>query len=198
MKPRRRTTELLRDALDAHDTDRISLEALLDPLRSRAYGFVLLLLTIPNFIPVPTGIGGIMGTLVAALGVEMLFGLEHPWIPRWLREKTMSRESLGRFLDRIDPITRRLERLCKPRLERLTRRPLTIASGLVMVLLGIMLALPIPFTNYLFGAMLLAFAFALVERDGVLLVMVWVATAIVLTASATFSHALVDLFHRLF
>jgi hypothetical protein len=139
-----------------------------------------------------------MGVLVVALGLEMLFGLEHPWIPRWLRARTMSRASLGRFLDRIEPLTRRLERLCKPRLERLTRQPLTIASGLVMILIGILLALPIPFTNYIFGAMLLAFAIALVERDGVLLLLVWVATAIVLTVSASFSHALVDLLHRLF
>ncbi len=197
MKPRRRTTELLRDALEAHDTDRISLEALLEPLRSRAYGFVLLLLAVPNFIPVPVGIGGVMGVLVVALGLEMLFGLEHPWIPRRLRARTMSRASLGRFLDRIEPLTRRLEKLCKPRLERLTRQPLTIASGLVMILIGMLLALPIPFTNYVFGAMLLAFAIALVERDGALLLLVWIATAIVLTVSASFSHALVDLFHRL-
>ncbi|HEV7776404.1 MAG TPA: exopolysaccharide biosynthesis protein [Luteibacter sp.] len=198
MKPRRRTTELLRDALEAHETDRISLEALLDPLRSRAYGFVLLLLAVPNFIPVPIGIGGVMGVLVVALGLEMLFGLEYPWIPRWLRARTMSRAALGRFLNRIEPLTRRLEKLCKPRMERLTRRPLTIASGLVMILIGILLALPIPFTNYVFGAMLLAFAIALVERDGVLLLLVWIATAVVLTVSATFSHALVDLFHRFF
>jgi hypothetical protein len=197
VKERRSTTVLLREALDAHDTDRISLEALLHPLRSRAYGFVLLLLAIPNFIPVPIGIGGIMGALVVALGLEMLTGLEYPWIPRRLRQRTVSRRSLGHFLDRIEPLTRRLEKLCKPRLERLTRRPLTIGSGLVMILLGLLLALPIPFTNYLFGAMLLAFAFALVERDGVLLLLVWAATITTLLVSATFSRALIDMFRHL-
>ena len=54
-----RTTELLAAALDAHDDDRITLAALMEPLRRRAFGFLLLLLAIPNFIPVPLGIGGV-------------------------------------------------------------------------------------------------------------------------------------------
>ena len=47
-------------------------------------------------------------------------------------------------------------------------------SGLLMILLGLLLALPIPFTNYLFGALLLLFAFALLERDGALMLVAWI------------------------
>jgi len=193
-----KTTALLRAVLLATPVERISVEALLEPLQRRAFGFVLLLLAIPNFIPVPLGIGGIMGVLVIALGLEMLLGLEHPWIPGFLRRRTMSREGLLRFLDRAEPITRRLETICKPRLQRLTRRPFTLVSGAIMILIGILLALPIPFTNYVFGGMLIAFAFALVERDGALLVAVWTATLAVVIASATFSRALAGLIRDLF
>jgi hypothetical protein len=193
-----KTTALLRAVLLATPVERISVEALLEPLQRRAFGFVLLLLAIPNFIPVPLGIGGVMGVLVIALGLEMLVGLEHPWIPGFLRRRTMSREGLLRFLDRAEPITRRLETICKPRLQRLTRRPFTLVSGAIMILIGILLALPIPFTNYVFGGMLIAFAFALVERDGALLVAVWTATLAVVIASATFSRALVGLVRDLF
>jgi hypothetical protein len=193
-----KTTALLRAALLATHGERISVEALLEPLQRRAFGFLLLLLAIPNFIPVPLGIGGIMGMLVIALGLEMLVGLEHPWIPGFLRRRTMSRDGLLRFLDRAEPITRRLETVCKPRLQRLTRRPFTFVSGAIMILIGILLALPIPFTNYVFGGMLIAFAFALVERDGALLVAVWMATLAIVIASATFSRALIGLVRDLF
>jgi hypothetical protein len=193
-----KTTALLRAALLATHGERISVEALLEPLQRRAFGFLLLLLAIPNFIPVPLGIGGVMGVLVIALGLEMLVGLEHPWIPGFLRRRTMSREGLLRFLDRAEPITRRLETVCKPRLQRLTRRPFTFVSGAIMILIGILLALPIPFTNYVFGGMLIAFAFALVERDGALLVAVWTATLVIVIASATFSRALIGLVRDLF
>jgi len=193
-----KTAALLRAALMSTPGERVAIEQLLEPLRRRAFGFLLLLLAIPNFLPVPIGIGGVMGVLVIALGLEMLIGLEHPWIPGFLRRRTMSREGLLRFLDRIEPMTRRLERICKPRLQRLTRRPFTFLSGAIMVLVGVLLALPIPFTNYVFGAMLIAFAFALVERDGALLVAVWVATAAIVAASATFSRALAGSFRDLF
>lgn len=193
-----KTAALLRAALMSRPDERITVEQLLEPLRRRAFGFLLLLLAIPNFIPVPLGIGGVMGVLVVALGFEMLIGLEHPWIPGFLRRRTLSREGLLRFLDRIAPVTQRLERICKPRMQRLTQRPFTFVSGAIMILVGILLALPIPFTNYVFGAMLIAFAFALVERDGVLLLGVWIATIAIVIASATFSRALAGFFRDLF
>ena len=193
-----KTTTLLRAVLLATPRERISVEALLEPLQRRAFGFLLLLLAIPNFIPVPLGVGGVMGVLVIALGLEMLVGLEHPWIPAFLRRRTLSRDGLLRFLDRAEPVTRRLEAVCKPRLQRLTRRPFTFVSGAIMILIGLLLALPIPFTNYVFGGMLIAFAFALVERDGALLVGVWTATLAIVIASATFSRALIGLVRDLF
>lgn len=171
-----RTTDLLAAAVAAHDGDTIRLEELMAQLQRRAFGFLLLLIAIPNFIPVPLGMGGITGTLAALLGLQMLVGLERPWLPRWLKQRALKRSSLQHFLERIAPITRWLEKLCKPRLERLTTHPLTIASGLMMILLGVLLILPIPFTNYVFGVMLLAFALALIERDGGLLILVWIAT----------------------
>ncbi|WP_053096178.1 exopolysaccharide biosynthesis protein [Frateuria defendens] len=194
----RRTTEILTDALTAQDGERIALGTLMAPLQRRAFGFLLLLLAIPNFIPVPLGVGGVMGVLVVALGLQMLAGLERPWLPGWLARRMLPRAALLRFLARIAPFTRWLERLCQPRLERLTVRPLTIASGLVMVLLGLLLALPIPFTNYLFGGLLLAFAFALIERDGALLLGVWAITLTCVALSATFSHALAGQWRELF
>jgi hypothetical protein len=193
-----KTAALLRAAATAVTAERMTVEQLLEPLKRRAFGFLLLLLAIPNFIPVPVGIGGVMGVLVVALGLEMLFGLEHPWIPGFLKRRTLSRDGLLCFLDRIEPMTRRLEKACKPRLQRLTQRPFTLASGVIMILIGILLALPIPFTNYLFGGMLIVFAFALVERDGALLLAVWGTTVAITALSATFSHALVAFVRDLF
>ena len=40
---------------------------------------------------------------------------------------------------------------------------------------GALLWLPTPFTNYLFGVILLLFALALLERDGVLVALCWAA-----------------------
>lgn len=189
---RRTTIALLRDAIDDSVGDDITLDTLLEPLRSSAFGVVLLVLAIPNFIPVPIGIGGIMGVLVIVLGLQMLCGLEHPLVPARLRRKTMRRVRVLGFLDRTAGVTRRLERWCKPRMAPLASRPWSLLTGLALVILGLLLSLPIPFTNYFFGVLLLAFAFALIERDGVLLMVMWVLSAALLVMSLVFSNILAD------
>ncbi len=194
--PRRTITALLRDAIDADDHDELTLDTLLVPLRARAFGVVLLVLAIPNFIPVPFGIGGVMGVLVVALGLEMLCGLERPLVPHRLRRKTMRRARVDGFLARSARIMDWLERWCKPRLTILTQRPWTTLSGLALVVLGILLSLPIPFTNYPFGVILLAFAFALIERDGVLLVVLWVVAIVLLVLALMYSSVLVQWMHE--
>lgn len=189
---RRTTIALLRDAIESNHSDDITLEVLLEPLRSSAFGVVLLVLAIPNFIPLPIGIGGIMGVLVVVLGMQMLCGLEHPLITARLRRKTMRRARVLNFLEKTRGVTRRLERWCKPRMTVLVQRPWSMVSGLALVILGLLLSLPIPFTNYFFGVLLLAFAFALIERDGVLLLIMWVLSAALLVLSLVFSNILAD------
>jgi hypothetical protein len=195
---RRTTTELLHEVIDAQQDEHIALDAVLVPLRARAFGILLLVFAIPNFIPAPIGIGGVMGVLVFLLGFQMLVGLEHPLVPARLRHQTMQRARAKRFLARSARITRWLERWCKPRLEQLTRRPWSMFSGLALVIFGILLALPIPFTNYPFGAILLTFAFALLERDGVLLVGLWLLALGLLVASFFFSHYMLAMIHQFF
>ncbi|HEX7338646.1 MAG TPA: exopolysaccharide biosynthesis protein, partial [Rhodanobacteraceae bacterium] len=175
--PRPTARTLLRAALDAQRGDDVTLDTLLIPLHSRAFGVLLLVLAIPNFIPVPIGIGGVMGVLVIVLGLEMLIGLEHPLVPARLRRKTMRRTRVEGFLARTDKVMGWLEHGCKPRLTVIATRPWSMVCGLALVIVGFLLSLPIPFTNYLFGVVLLAFAFALIERDGVLLLVLWVLTA---------------------
>jgi hypothetical protein len=192
----RRATEVMRDTLAANPGDCITLDALLLPLKTRAFGAVLLLLAIPTFLPIP--VGGLAGTLVICLGVEMLCDLEHPLIPQWLRRRTVRHATFERFMLRATRVLGWLERLCKPRMERLTQRPWSMLSGLALVILGLMMALPIPFTNYIFGIVLLAYAFALLERDGALVLLLWIGAVAALAVSAFFSTTLWELLTRFF
>jgi len=68
-----------------------------------------------------------------------------------------------------------VERVVRPRLSwMLDSRIAGFVTGLLLIVLGFLLSLPIPLTNYLFGGALLAFALALLERDGALMLAAWV------------------------
>jgi hypothetical protein len=98
-----------------------------------------------------------------------------------------------RFRQRMAPWLRRLEKLVRPRMTAFLDNRIALSfTGLLLVLLGVLLALPIPFTNYVFGFLLLLFAFALLERDGALLLVAWIAGSIAVVVFGFLSGNLVE------
>ncbi len=189
----RRTSTVLQDALAAHAEPRIRFGDLVEPLHERAFGFLVLVLALPNFIPVPTGIGGPVGVLIALAGLQMLLGLVKPWLPRRLAEYRVARSAAEKTLNFGLPLLTRLERLARPRLERLTHRPASLFTGLLLMVIGALLALPIPFTNWPIGALLLLYGIALMERDGILLLVLWVLSLAGIGTFVSLSGALLHL-----
>ncbi|KQN98480.1 hypothetical protein ASF01_11685 [Stenotrophomonas sp. Leaf70] len=174
---------------------------ILQGLQESAFGVFLFVAILPSFIPIP-GIGGaVSGPLVLLIGLQMLCGLSRPWVPGFIARRGPRRGTMHRFLGRIDRPLRRLDRMLKPRLPMLVwPLPARVFSGLLLVLVGILLSLPIPFTNYLFGFQLLLFALALIERDGALMLFNWIAAVAAcvffgLGSGQLASHA-ADLFQR--
>ena len=153
----------------------LPLGGMLHGLGRRAFGMLLLIATLPAFIPIPVG-GAISGPLVILIGAQLLVGRHRPWLPDFIARRGPHRRALAAFERRFAPWLSRLEALIRPRLPRLlANRGAAILTGLVLMLLGLLLSLPIPLTNYLFGALLLLFALALLERDGVLMIIAWIA-----------------------
>jgi hypothetical protein len=155
--------------------ERLLLGNILQDLQQSAFGVFLFVAILPAFIPIP-GVGGaVSGPLILLIGGQMLFGLRRPWLPKFIANRGPKRGTMHRFLARIDGALRRLDKLLKPRLPALLVPRLAHAlTGLLLILVAVLLSLPIPFTNYLFGFQLLLFALALLERDGMLMLLNWI------------------------
>jgi len=172
-------TRALLDALaQGNPDDVVTLRDLLAGLGRRAFGMLLFASVLPAFIPIPIG-GAISGPLVILIGAQLCIGMRRPWLPRFLASRGPHRHALARFDRMISPWLARLEHLIRPRLAVvLDHRLATLLTGLLLLLLGLLLSLPIPLTNYLFGGLLLVFALSLLERDGVMMLVAWIAGAI--------------------
>lgn len=169
-----RTSHLLALIGDPTAGASVSFDELLDEFRQRAFGGLLLLVLLPTFLPAP-GIGAFTGPFIALLGLQLLLLFQHPWLPKWIGRRRMKRATVLRFGERFRPLLSRLERICRPRLPTLVEhRAARAFTGLQLVLLGLLLSLPIPLTNYPFGLILLAYCIALIERDGVLMLIAWI------------------------
>lgn len=167
-----RTTDLIRDTLASIQGDRVALGDLVDRFGARGFGMLLLFLSLPAFIPIP-GVAGVTGPVIALLGLQMLIGLRRPWLPEFARRKCIDKQTVARFTSRMGRLLKVLERFCRPRALWLFDNAGNRATGLVLILYGLLLSLPIPFTNFIFGLILLSIAIAMIERDGVLLLSSW-------------------------
>lgn len=160
-------------------------------LGKRSFGMLLFISTLPGFIPVPGAGGAISGPLVVMLGSQLLLGMRKPWLPGFVARRGPHRRAMVRFRDRIAPWLARLERAVRPRAAALLDHRLASAfTGVLLILLGLLLALPIPFTNYLFAGLLMLFAFALLERDGVLMALAWVSGSVAVVVFGVLSGSL--------
>lgn len=192
------TSALLTDLAQSGDDEAIGIGSILDRFRSRAYGVLLVLVLLPAFIPLPAGSGVISGPLVSLIGVQMLLVRRRPWMPRRVLQHRIKRSTLGKLAHRMQRFLGPLERACKPRLTQLTRHPLgLIFTGIQLLLLGILLALPIPLTNYPFGLLLMLYAIATVERDGALMIVAWVLGCAAIIASVLLSGEVIALLQRM-
>lgn len=155
--------------------EHLPLGKILQDLQQSAFGVFLFIAILPAFIPIP-GIGGaVSGPLVLLIGLQLLCGLSRPWLPGFIRRHGPRRATMHRFLGKIARPLRRLDQMLKPRLAPVIQPlPARMFSGVLLILTGLLLSLPIPFTNYLFGFQLLLFALALIERDGALMLFNWV------------------------
>ena len=173
-RPREAGTRVLLDGFAEGDpADVLTLRMLLAGLGRRAFGMLLFVSVLPAFIPVPVG-GAISGPLAMLIGAQLLVLRRRPWLPRFVAEHGFPRNALARFDRMISPALKRLEHLVRPRLPALLdHRAAAALTGVLLVVLGLLLSLPIPLTNYLFGGLLLLFALALLERDGALMLVAW-------------------------
>jgi hypothetical protein len=189
--PEAGTRALLDGFAEGDPNEQLRMSDVLHGLGDRSFGMLLFVSTIPAFIPIP-GLGGaISGPLVILIGLQQLFGMREPWLPGFLARRGPHRSAMARFRDLLAPWLSRLEKLVRPRATgMLDHRLADFFTGLLLVLLGLLLSLPIPFTNFLFGGLLVVFALALLERDGYLMAIAWVAGVIAIAVFGILSGSL--------
>jgi hypothetical protein len=184
-----KTTALLRHLADTA-RERVSVGRLVAGLGRRAFGLALLIFALFCCIPTPPGGATFAGIAILFITLQLMFGRERLWLPRFVRQKTVSRDLLTRMVDRTLPWVARFEKLCRPRLALVSGGVGRIFIGLVLIVLAIVIILPIPVLGNLPpGVAVAAIAIGLSEQDGVVLLGGMVMAFVALAAISTAIHA---------
>jgi hypothetical protein len=187
-----RTSHVLA-ALAAGSGERLTVAEIIGVLRDRAFALLVVLLGLPNCLPMPPPIPLVCGLLLALVAVQIIFGRATPWLPRALLGRSIARADLERAVARAIPILRRLERFSRPRMPIFESGVAFRAMGVLILLLsiGIVFALP-PFLGQIpLGVAVCLVGLGLVERDGLVVLGGLALGSIGLTLNASIVYALV-------
>jgi hypothetical protein len=137
-------------------------------LQGRGPAMLLILLALPFcFFPIP-GLSTPFGIAICLIGACLMIGRE-PWLPRFIMRRRLSPVRLTQLLTGAVKMTRQLEKFVRPRLAFLHTGPgMLQLIGLVIFIagLGLMLPLPIPFSNHLPAWAVVLLAIGMMEKDG--------------------------------
>ena len=187
-----RTSEVVRDLVQEGQSERITFGEILIELRHRAIGFALLIFALPCCLPMPPGIPTVCGVAIVIIAVNLIAGRQRLWLPRVITSKTVSRPDLKRMVDRWLPYLERLEKVCKPRFPIVTDPVGKVLIGLVVLILGFIMILPIPFLGNMppgFAASVIAIG--MTERDGLVVLIGTVASAAAIAVASVATTAAV-------
>lgn len=145
-------------------TDVLRLRDLFESLTGRGHAASLVVLSLASPIP---AVGLALGLLLSFIGLRIAFG-HRPWLPRWMLEKPIRRETLLTLARRLARFELRTHKMLRPRLVALCRDPnLHRVNGILVAVLGVLVTLPIPFTNILAAVPILLIGLGMLEDDGV-------------------------------
>ena len=165
------------------DDRKLYLGELVNAFGERGFGALMLFFGLLSVaIGIIPGTTTILGTPLLLMGLQLAIRQDQLWLPRWALKRWIDRETYRAGVSRVLPRLRKMERLSKPRLEVMTSEVSEVLIGIATVLLAIILVLPLWGGNLVPALIISAFGFGLLQRDGLAILIGWIAIALIVVA----------------
>ena len=181
LPPPRKLSEELAD-LHVRAGDRaVPLREIIFVLRQRAYLLLIILLSLPFIQPVPLpGLSTPLGLAIVLIALRLSLG-QRPWLPMKIQRAKLPAGFFGKVLSVTSRLVRFLESILRPRWPAVTGTMLLNQLHAIIIFLSasiLLLPLPIPLSNLLPAWAIFLLACGLLERDGLFIVLGYLAFAI--------------------
>ncbi len=160
---RSRTSDVLLAMADQAREGPITLRSMTDRLGDRTFGVMLVMISAFNVIPI---ISMVAGPLVSVLGIQMFLGMKRARLPAAILDRELPPERVEAALRAMEPRVRAIERYVRPRWHFTEAPVVDRLNGLIIAVLGLVIAIPLPFTNIGPALVVIVMGLGLLERDG--------------------------------
>ncbi len=159
---------LLRRLADDGGDEGLTLHQIRDRLDERAYGLLILLLSIPCLVPGLYGVPQVVGLIIILIAAQLLAGREEPWLPRWVLNLRAKGAWLKAMADFAETRLGWVDRLSRPRLTAFASGAGERIAAVFMILATLTIVLP--FTNTIPSIALALLSVGLIQRDGLFVI----------------------------
>ena len=165
----KRVSLVLRAVIETAPGDTISVREIIEAFGERAFGFVIILFSLPNCIPAPPGMNSVFGLPVLLFAVQLALGFKKPWLPRRILDKRFRVATFRRIIDVAEPRLQRVEKILRPRHTALFGPRGDRLIGFFAVILALCVIVPLPGTNWVPSIALVILSMAIMQEDGLVL-----------------------------
>lgn len=168
----------LREVADGLPEGHVSVRHLLSTIGEHSMLLLCIILTIPFLTPIPLpGVSTVFGAVIMLVAIGIVLN-RVPWLPKLVLDRPIASHQLSAVMHSGAKLSARIERWVKPRMLKLSGSVhVNRINGLLLLLGGFLLILPIPFiplSNMIPGYGILFLAIGMLQRDGYLIVLGYV------------------------
>lgn len=144
-------------------------------LGDHAFGLIIILFALPSVLPLSIipGFSFFFSLPIIMIALYLIIGKQTLWIPQFLAVKEINLSQLDKVIQKTVPYLIKIERILKPRWLFLTTRGMERLHGVLLLLLGILLTLPIPMSNFFLATLIILIGMGLTEKDGVMIALAY-------------------------
>ena len=197
-------SDLLLEMVKDKDPDSyLSIKEIKIHLHEKGFGLLMILFSFPMAIPLPypPGFTSILGAPLLFFSIQMLMGMEEPWLPKWVAKQKIKMSHLQLAIKKTHKYFRKAEKMLKPRLLFMMHPNAERLIGFIALLCSISIVLPIWFGNAIPSAGILIMSLGIIGADGVVILLgivvsiigLFVATAVVLLGIAAIKSVLMSI-----
>lgn len=186
-----RMSDVLR-RLASETGDRLTVRTIFAELGDRSMALMIVLLGLPNCIPMPPPIPTVCGLLLIFVALQIGFGRRTLWMPDMILRRSMEKIHVDRAVGKALPWVLRLESFSRERYVPFNSMLSAIFTALLLIVLSLGMLMAAPFVGQIpFGLGICLIGLGLTERDGAFVLGGTLLGALGLFVSASFAFAII-------
>lgn len=168
----RKISDILTELPSAFKQENVTIADIRDALSGRIYGIFILFLAFPNLIPLPApGLSAILGLPLVLLTTQLVAGFETPWFPKFIARRKVRLSQITKICVYVVPYVKKMENYVMPRQMWLLKYPANRVLAAICFFLSLIILLPIPFGNAIPALAVCLLAIAILQRDGLFVIL---------------------------